>query len=735
MATLDLIVQAGLWRVAGAVMQSMPLTALVWLLCRFVHRLGPSARCWLWWLVSLQLLAGLVWPTPVSLPLLPAQDPARALIEAPAVLHAKGPTLVQVQLDGAVAVSTVAVSGGADSAVASLPAVSSHLQAGGASTWAMRLLLIAWLAGVGAMATRSLLDLRATRRRLRTCSARVPADVLTRYQLLAARLGVRRAPPLKLCAQLDSPQLCGFWRPQLLLPATQLPRMSADAIEMALHHELVHLRRADLLWGWVPALAQHLFFFHPLAHLAAREYALAREAACDAAVLAGDRHAPQDYGRLLLQFGVAPRAVAVVGAASPNFILLKRRLTMLQSPTAPWRAGAFALIAAVAVLGVMPYRVVAAAQDDQDPAHRANLAAADPVEPATTAAAKPVARTAPSASVQPATSAKPVASAQTAVSAKTVTSAAPVASAKPVASAQTAVAARSAVAPRVSASTRTSDWMPAPPAPPAAPAAPAPMARVPAPPSVTAPAAPSTPPAVTAPAAPPAPEPPLPPGAMRGTFSFVDKGDAKNAWVLMEGDHVHAFGTPDDLRQARVAQRGNEAMWWFREGNQRYVVRDAATLAQLKQAYAPLQTLGRQQSELGRQQGELGAQQGELGAAQGELGARQGDIGARQAKMSTRIAQLALEHRRREASGQTASQESQQQVEREQQALSQQIQALAAKQQALGARQQALGNRQGALGLQQGDLGKRQEVALEQLRAQGEKLARAAIASGKAERL
>jgi len=666
MAALDLVTQAALWRLIGAVLQSLPLTALVWLLCRFVHRLGPGARCWLWWLVSLQLLAGLVWPAPVRLPLLPAPAvaPTSLSVDAPPVrVHAAlalhGEARVVVRADTATTAAT--------------PATAAGHEASGTSKALLRLFALAYLAGVAAMATRSLLDLRTTRRRLRACSADVPAAVLTRYQLLAARLSVRRVPPLRLCAQLDSPQLCGVWRPRLLLPATQLPRMSADAIDMALHHELVHLRRADLLWGWVPVLAQHLFFFHPLAHLAAREYALAREAACDAAVLADDRHAPQDYGRLLLQFGVAPRALAVVGAASPNFILLKRRLTMLQSRTTPWRAGAFALITAVAVLGVLPYRVVAAAPDS-DPAKRANLAAAEPA-----VAAQPAARAAPAAQVQPAANAKPAA-----------------------AKVQASAAATPATAPRAATSAVAgNDWMPAPPPPPVPP--------VPAVPGVPAPAV----------VPPPPPEPPLPAGAMRGTFSFVDKGDARTAWVLMEGDHVHAFGTPSDLRDARSQQHGEEALWWFRDGSKRYVVRDAATLAKLKQAYAPLQALSSQQSGLGEEQGELGRQQGLLGAEQGELGARQATIGAR-------VAQLAAEQSTAAISGKPMPQERQQQAEREQQALARQMQALAAQ-------QESLGTRQGALGRRQSDLGKRQEAALEQLRAQGERLAREAIASGKAQ--
>jgi hypothetical protein len=41
--------------------------------------------------------------------------------------------------------------------------------------------------------------------------------------------------------------------------------LTPNESSMALAHELAHLRRGDLWLGWLPAIAQRLFFFHPLA--------------------------------------------------------------------------------------------------------------------------------------------------------------------------------------------------------------------------------------------------------------------------------------------------------------------------------------------------------------------------------------------------------------------------------------------------------------------------------------
>jgi hypothetical protein len=69
---------------------------------------------------------------------------------------------------------------------------------------------------------------------------------------------------------------------------------------LVLAHELVHVARHDALRQILSRLASALYWFHPLAHVAARKALLAREQACDEAVIAlGNR--PSVYARHLLE--------------------------------------------------------------------------------------------------------------------------------------------------------------------------------------------------------------------------------------------------------------------------------------------------------------------------------------------------------------------------------------------------------------------------------------------------
>ncbi|WP_241772771.1 M56 family metallopeptidase, partial [Stenotrophomonas pictorum] len=318
-------------RLLATSVQTALLAGLVWLLCRCVRRLPASTQCALWWLVALQAVVGVFWVAPLELPVLPAIEMVTVVQQA----QAAAPTVAATPL---IVMKPLPVDSG----------------------WSWSLVLMAlWGGGVAVMVWRTFTAWRGSRALLRHAQPCRDHKLGAALQLAAAAHGLRRAPRLMLSTAIDSPQLIGPWHPVLLLPARGLQRMDDDQLDMALTHELVHLQRRDLWLGLVPALAQHLFFFHPLVHLAAREYGIAREAAVDAAVVAGNRHCRHHYGRLLLQLGVAPRPGAGLASASPSFLSLKRRLLMLQDTPSFPRAGAVLILAVVALVGVAPLRLVA----------------------------------------------------------------------------------------------------------------------------------------------------------------------------------------------------------------------------------------------------------------------------------------------------------------------------------------------------------------------------------------
>jgi len=115
---------------------------------------------------------------------------------------------------------------------------------------------------------------------------------------LRGALGIRRRVRVLESADAPMPLTWGILRPVVLLPegARQWP---PARLRTVLLHELAHVGRFDLLAQAIAQLACCLYWFHPLAWMAARQLRKERERACDDAVLSGGVAAPDYAGHLM----------------------------------------------------------------------------------------------------------------------------------------------------------------------------------------------------------------------------------------------------------------------------------------------------------------------------------------------------------------------------------------------------------------------------------------------------
>ncbi|HEX2211145.1 MAG TPA: M56 family metallopeptidase, partial [Longimicrobium sp.] len=365
---LPLLVRASL---EGAV-----LAAGIWLVCRALPRLSPGVRALLWWCVAAKFVVSLVWLSPIGVPVLP-----RAAVDAPGAEAGvpAGTPLPPPQAAG-------------DGArPASLPA----RDPGAPEIPWTAIVVGVWALGLGLSLLRTVQSWRRTRA---VVSRSLPGDegLHAIVRELSGRLALRRTADVRVSAEVGTPLVIGGRRAVILVPADGFAALSADQQRMALCHELAHLKRGDVWLGCVPAAAERCFFFHPLARLAAREYAFWREAACDEAVLTTLGASPQGYGRMLLALGVSRRTATFSAAgAAWSFQNLKRRLTMLDRTSSPSLRGRVLATGAVALamLAIVPIRAVARSAAPAAP-FPSQTAGAMPALPAAVAtrAASPAAR-------------------------------------------------------------------------------------------------------------------------------------------------------------------------------------------------------------------------------------------------------------------------------------------------------------------------------------------------------
>ena len=278
-----------MWTLARASLEGALVVAAIWALSRALT-LAPATRTLLWWCAAAKFVLALVWTAPIAVPILPVLGESLPLSAA---AHVARPTdVVSPSRAGGVAgvppgsrSASGARAAGAGAAFGEPLRGLAEWSSYAAITWTGGLLLLA-VVGVRRWSETSAL--------VRT-STPAGADVDARARDLAARLSLRRVPAVRVSNRIETPLVTGLFHPVVLLPGERFTALSDRQREMALCHELAHVQRADLWLGCVPALAERLFFFHPLAHFVAREYSVAREAACDAAVIETLDAAPREY--------------------------------------------------------------------------------------------------------------------------------------------------------------------------------------------------------------------------------------------------------------------------------------------------------------------------------------------------------------------------------------------------------------------------------------------------------
>jgi bla regulator protein BlaR1 len=141
---------------------------------------------------------------------------------------------------------------------------------------------LVWLAGCLAAASRFLVGAARTSWMVRRAAPAGYAQGMLEDLRRSLRLD-RRVRVLE-STEAPMPLTWGVLRPVVVLP-DDAPRWPEARLRTVLLHELVHVRRLDLLAQVVAQAACCLYWFHPLAWVALRQLRKERERACDDAVL------------------------------------------------------------------------------------------------------------------------------------------------------------------------------------------------------------------------------------------------------------------------------------------------------------------------------------------------------------------------------------------------------------------------------------------------------------------
>lgn len=274
---------------------------------------SPMIRHVAWVIVLLKLVTPPLVHIP--LPVLPASwaEPTPGLASPDLVLFSYGATEPSPSSDGVVAV---------------VPTWWQPYWPSGILEWAIAV----WAAGsIGWFLWQGRRIVRFRRKVLGAEPA--PPEIADAVRRLAAELGIDQPPEAKLAAGIGSPMLWGWGRRGVVLfPRDLLARLSPEARDTLLAHELAHFLRRDHWVRVLEYLATGLYWWHPAVWLARCGIEAAEEECCDAWVVAGLAASPRRYAEALLatvDFEAELRRPCLppgACAASRSARILRRRL-------------------------------------------------------------------------------------------------------------------------------------------------------------------------------------------------------------------------------------------------------------------------------------------------------------------------------------------------------------------------------------------------------------------------
>lgn len=189
-----------------------------------------------------------------------------------------------------------------------------------------------WLVGVVVLLGRLVIGHIIMRGLIRRGEIARSPEISRMVEHLSLRLNLSQSVRVLFSDRLSTPVAAGLWRHTVVLPAYARD-WSADAMEMALTHELAHIRRHDLLWSLIASVAAAIYWFNPLVWVCRRWLVREAERACDDFVVVGGASA-RSYAEMLLNIarGISgKRLVAPLGVHMTRKSELEGRLMSILS--------------------------------------------------------------------------------------------------------------------------------------------------------------------------------------------------------------------------------------------------------------------------------------------------------------------------------------------------------------------------------------------------------------------
>jgi beta-lactamase regulating signal transducer with metallopeptidase domain len=287
---------AGVWssRIWAVLWQSTFLVIVVALIAGILlRRSTPAVRYWVWQILAVKILLMPFWTYAIPLPrFLPQPAEEIAVVSRPPVVEEKKAPVDAADLPLPDPAAATAPPSRAEDAPIATPATLTITW----QTW----LFFGWVVVVLVQVARLVWQRRRLNRVLQQASP-AEAPLAEAVRETAVQLALRRTPRAVVTDVDCSPFVCGIRRPVLVLPRKLAASLSPTELNHVLLHELAHVQRRDLVWGWIGEIARMVYFFHPVVHWLCYRARLERELACDAIAMSHSGQNAGEYAATLVR--------------------------------------------------------------------------------------------------------------------------------------------------------------------------------------------------------------------------------------------------------------------------------------------------------------------------------------------------------------------------------------------------------------------------------------------------
>ncbi len=164
---------------------------------------------------------------------------------------------------------------------------------------------------------------------------------------IAKSINLRKSVTIRLSKMQTGPLVTGLFKPVIILPASFSEIYTPIEQDLALTHELTHIKRGDLWFSFGAMVFRAIQWPNPMVHIAWRAFRADQESSCDALVLTGNTHSKyakkHNYASALIKSARATHGPALSSQPlSPTSLLLgndvKERLMLMKfTPTSKRR--------------------------------------------------------------------------------------------------------------------------------------------------------------------------------------------------------------------------------------------------------------------------------------------------------------------------------------------------------------------------------------------------------------